>query len=383
MKTHRDGWLFTPTASWASCIGMLALGMLLAVYGPATESFKERFDLSDASVGVALGAQSAGAVAGTLVVQRILIKFGGRVAIGFSYCLVVVGAVVIAAAPSWTLLVCAALVTGFGLGGADSVTSQLFAVGHGMQGARRLTIAHAFFGAGTVMAPVTVALIGGGDPRVAFVLVVVLAVVPLIWLRGIPGSETVTAPVTGRRPSRRAVWVLLVFTMLFLTHFAVQSGIGSWEPTRLVDLGFEASTAGLATSGFWLAMVIGRVVAAPLTDRVALATIVSVSCVGLVVSVAVAFVPGTTIWAYIAAGFFIGPIFPCGLSWLQQSGATGAAAFSYVIAGAMVGAAIAPVLVGWFIDGAGSVALAPVLFVGTILVSASAFAARQALARPL
>ncbi|ADG98181.1 major facilitator superfamily MFS_1 [Segniliparus rotundus DSM 44985] len=371
--------LFTRAATAGACAAMVGVGALLAVYGPALPEWKAQFGLSDAAAGSGLALQSLGAVVGAVAVQPVLRRRGNRFALAASLSLVVVGSVVIALAPSWGLTLAGAVVAGLGLGGCDALVTQLFLIGHGERGPALVNIAHACFGIGTVAAPALVAVVGSGRYRWVFVGVGVICLVGLATLRGVrprptPG-ESARDAARSERLSGSALAVVGGFLVLYIAHFAVQSGIGSWEPVRLLDLGHSPAVAGLATSGYWLAMVIGRFLAAPLAHRVSAAALVIASAAGMTAAVALACYGPATVWAYLLAGLFIGPIFPNGLTWLAQTGYAHGPAFAYIVAAAMAGAVVCPPLLGALVGAHGAGALAPALLSGSVIAMSGALAA--------
>jgi MFS family permease len=174
-----------------------------------------------------------------------------------------------------------------------------------------------------------------------------------------------------RRGTRAGTVVVAAFLVLYIVHFGVQSGVGIWGPTRLLELGYSTATASLVISGYWMAMVIGRFAVAPIAARVPPSVLVTVSCVGTAVATGISLHEPVTPWAYVVAGAFIGPIFPNGLTWLARTGHAQGSAFAYVIAAAMAGAAIFPPLLGLIIGGFGAGALAPALTAMSVLAVAA------------
>ncbi|MCA0156015.1 MFS transporter [Tsukamurella sp. M9C] len=370
--------LFTRSATAGACVAMVGVGGLLAAYGPAIPELKDKFGLSDAAAGSGLAVQSVGAVVGVLAAQPVLRRRGNQFAVASSLLLIVVGSCLIAGAPTWSLTLTGAVIAGLGLGGCDALITQLFLIGHGERGPALVNVAHACFGIGTVVAPAVIAGIGAENYRLVFAGVAVLGLGAAVTMRGLaprptPADAAQSASPTAAAKAPRLVVVGVVggLLVLYIAHFAVQSSIGSWEPSRLLDLGHSATVGGLATSGYWLAMVIGRFAVAPIAHRVSPATVVIVSSVGMTVAVALAFYDPVTIWAYLLAGLFIGPIFPNGLNWLMTTGYAQGSTFAYVIAGAMAGAVFCPPLLGALIGVYGTGALAPTLLAGSLIAVAA------------
>lgn len=382
--------LFRRTAVVGCLLAMVAIGALTAAYGPSIPAFKAQQGIDDATAGAGLAMQSIGAVVGILLSQPLLRRRGNTVAVGASTLLVAVGSIAVAAAPSWPLVLASAVITGLGLGGCDVLITQLLIVGAGTSGPAMVNLAHACFGLGTAAAPALIAAVGAAHYRIVFAVIGLFALAGLTTLRGIspfPTPLELTSASTGSdaaRPRHRAVGAVVVlgFLTLYVTHFGAQSGIGSWEPTVLLGQSYSPANATLATSGFWIAMVLGRLVAAPLSRRISLPALVVGSCIGMTCAAAVALHDPAIPWAYALAGFFIGPIFPNGMTWMAASGHAHGNRFASVIAASMVGMAVAPIAVGAVITQHGSRAVAPsILVISAFALASSAVVATLTRAR--
>ncbi|OKI01367.1 MFS transporter [Streptomyces sp. CB02923] len=353
---------------------MVIIGGLLALYGPVVPALRDRFGLAESTAGLALAAQSLGAVVGVLGFHAIHRRIGNRALLTASYLTMLVGTVTFALCGVWPLMLAAAVVTGLGLGGVDFAISRLFLIGLGARGPAFLNVAHGCFGLGTVLAPAAIAVIGPEHYGAAFIALGLLSLIPLACVRGIqarptPAELAEAAPAPAHHAGgRRLAAVLLGFVAIYMLHFAVQSGIGNWEPTHLHALGHSMTTATVATSMYWLAMTVGRFLVAPLARRWSAPTIVTASCALMSVSILLVPVPGLAPWAYAAAGLCIGPIFPNGLNWLNRSAPASGNAMAYVIAAAMLGSVAFPPVLGAVIQSQGVGAL-PVTLAGLCLLT--------------
>ncbi|MGP0225152.1 MFS transporter [Paenarthrobacter sp. NCHU4564] len=376
--------VFTRGATIACCAAMAGLGLLWAAYGPAIPQLQKDFGIDEGMAGLPLAIQSAGSVLGALSVPLLLRRLGYRTIFRSAFLALAIGALTIGIVPAWAAVLTGAVVAGLGLGCCDTLVSQTFITGHGRRGAAMVNVAHGCFGLGTVLAPALLALLGTQQWPVMFLVVAGLMLVACTGLGGIsnqkePKGESVPGGGGPRGGVRVRIYVLTGFLVLYVAHFGVQSGIGTWEPTRLMDQGHAEFEATLATSGYWLAMVLGRVAAIPFTSRFRASSIVLTSSVGMSLAVLVAaVVPGATVWAYLVAGLMIGPIFPTGLTWLMTSGHARGETFSYVVASALAGSIVVPPLLGFLLQARGSDALAPtVLVVSAITVLATILTARR------
>ncbi|MFC8818840.1 hypothetical protein [Streptomyces rochei] len=127
-----------------------------------------------------------------------------------------------------------------------------------------------------------------------------------------PGARTVLLgayPTSTGALGRSLASVLTVFTALYVLHVGIEAGVGGWEPTHLETIGFSAGAAATATSVYWLMTTVGRFLVAPTVLRSSAQAIITVSCVGMAVSLVLAVVPALAPYAYAGVGLFIAPIF--------------------------------------------------------------------------
>ncbi|MEV7648235.1 MFS transporter [Arthrobacter sp. NPDC089319] len=373
--------LFSPWATTACCAAMTGLGLLWAAYGPAIPQLQEQFGIDKSVAGLPFAIQSACSVVGALSVQMVLRRFGYRAAFGGAFLALGIGALIIGTVPAWSAILTGAVLAGLGLGCCDTLVSQAFITGQGRRGAAMVNIAHGCFGVGTVLAPGLLAVLGAERWSLMFLVVACLMLFAVTGVKGIASwkePKTVHSMKVNRGTRPVQVWVIAGFLVLYIAHFGVQSGIGTWEPTRLMDQGHSEIQATLAVSGYWLAMVLGRVAAIPFTARFRPSSIVIVSSAGMTLALFVAVVvPDSAVWAYLLAGLMIGPIFPTGLTWLMTSGYARGGTFSYVVASALAGSIFLPPLLGILFQTHGSDALAPtVLAVSVVTVAATILVAR-------
>jgi len=165
---------------------------------------------------------------------------------------------------------------------------------------------------------------------------VAVALVPLV--AGISGR----LPFTSQGSAEKSVLLLAIFMIAFALYVGLETGIGGWMPSHLEAVGLQALTAATFTSGFWLALATGRLLAAlvPATvpERIIVITGSSVAAIALLV----ALIPGAAPFAYIAAGLASAPIFPTGIVWLAKLRPGDARATSWLFPASMVGGAVIP-----------------------------------------
>lgn len=296
-------------------VGFLLIGALQAVYGPAFDPIAARFGVGRGDVGLIASAHFLGTMAGVLLAGALLPRFGLRRLLRLGSALMVLGLAGVAFAPTWPLALLASLIGGLGFGH----VSVTFNVGGARLGERApvvLNLLNACFGLGSVLAPLLVALtLGLGTAAVApFLALGAVAAVLLAVSGRLPELPETTTAATGRAP----LVPLALFGLLFVLYVGVEAGVGAWMTTQLDDSGVAGAAAW--TSGFWLTVTVGRVLAAPIAARVPLPTLVTV-CAALssLALLTIRLVPVSAApFVYLVAGLAIAPIFATTLGWFGQ-----------------------------------------------------------------
>ncbi|KPI12096.1 major facilitator superfamily MFS_1 [Actinobacteria bacterium OK074] len=354
-----DAPVFNTTAVVASCVGFVLIGALQAFYGPSIPAFRKEFHLSPSAAGLGLSAHFIGGVAGVLLFDRLFGRLGNRQILGTSYLLMAVGAAGFALAPNWPVALAAALFAGLGFGGIDYGLNQLFAVGFGRRSTAMLNILNAHFGIGAILGPALIGVVGAKHYPAVFLAFAIANLPLLLCLKGVrdqapqPGTAADDGTDGGSVLARSLGSVLAVFVVLYVLHVGIEAGVGGWEPTHLETVGYGAGFAATATSVYWLMMTAGRFLVAPIALRFSAQAIITVSCAGMTVCLLLASVRGLAPYAYAGVGFFIAPIFPTGLPWLNRAAPRARRAGALVIAASMVGGVVAGPALGKAIEWSG------------------------------
>ena len=198
------------------------------------------------------------------------------------------------AAAYWVVVGCAVL---FGLSaGAIDAALNAYAVRH--FGPRRINLMHAAFGVGAATSPlvVTAAISAGRTWRWSYLAVMVIQLLLTVlfaattrrWSDAAAGAGAVPPP--RPRPTRprwspqpRAVAGLLVITV----EVGLESAVGLWAFIFLFDaMALSAATAGVVVSGYWAAIVLGRIGLGPVAERIGtwpvLATVTTIAVIAAV-----------------------------------------------------------------------------------------------------
>jgi MFS transporter, FHS family, glucose/mannose:H+ symporter len=350
------------------------MGIVGSAYGPLLEQLARRFDVSLAVAGQVLTTHFSGALVGVLVSMRVLQRVSSRTfMLGALTCLGV-GCASIALAPSWLAFLASVFVLGIGWGALDIGCNQLVAHSEGVNRTASLNALNGTFAVGAVAGPILVSTIGrthlallyGGAAAVA------IALWPLV--SGVSGR----LPFMPSRTAGSSVFLLAIFMFAFALYVGMEAGIGGWMPSHLESIGVQSVAAATLTSGFWLALAVGRLLAALVPAHVPESAIVITGSAVSAIALLSALIPAVAPVAFIVAGVAIAPIFPTGIVWLAKLRPGDARVTSWLFPASMVGGAIIPGGIGAVIARFGiGVAPAVLSLVAAGCVASFSLAARR------
>lgn len=383
-------------AAFAAALGALALaGAISASYGPLLRPVTDRFGVSLPVAGTLISINFAGGLAGTLAALAGFTRAPRRPIATFALGVLGLGCLSIAAARAWPTLAIGVFLTGVGFGATDFSLNQSGARS-GAGRAVRLTLLNAAFGTGAVLGPAIVGWLGLRALTVGFALAAcwawamaagVLGITTAPPARGGSGSGAADRPdpaahdaadyadggVEGaggadgdadgprwRRAGRPSRVVVLV-ALAFLLYVGCEASVAGWIPAHLVALGYPSRLATTVTSGFWAAMVVGRLVTVPLSRAVAASRIVLAACPLLTLALALTAVRTIAPACYVAAGFIAAPIWPIGLDWVVAKFPGYRSATSWALTAAFAGGIAGPAIVAGVVSIAGLHAVPAVL----------------------
>ena len=290
------------------------------------------------------------------------------------------GLLLTAVAPAYWVVVACAVLFGLSAGAVDAALNA-YAARH--FGPRRINLMHAAYGVGAATSPliITAAVSFGPGWRGGYLAVMILqgllavlfTVTARQWTTAAhiaqPGAApTRPTPASARsrwQPPRRAVAGVLVVAV----NTGLETVVALWGFVYLLEaVALSTGTAGLLMSGYWVALVIGRVVLGAATERIGIWPMLAVVTIGTVLATALVAtrLPVLAGVGVIVLGLAVAPIYP--LLILTTSERTASASVDRLVgfqAGAStVGAVTFTALVGLLME------IDIVLFGGSVLVLA-------------
>jgi MFS transporter, FHS family, glucose/mannose:H+ symporter len=359
--------------AFAASLGVfLLIGALDAAYGPLLRTISLRFDVSLPTSGTVLSVYFAGALAGVVGALMCLRRLSGRRVLIGALVTLAFGCAGIAASRHWLAFLGFVLLTGTGFGALDFTLNRLLAATESRHRVARLNTVNAAFGAGAVAGPFVVSTLKGGTLTYGFAAAAALACLLAAGQRGVRAPAP-PRPAGGRAPagelapagdSTRSLeatlgrGTLARLGLVYLCYVGTEAGTAGWIVAHLSAVGYSARLATAVTSGFWLAMTVGRLCAAPLSNVVALRHIVLGATALLALSLAVASIPVLAPAAYVVAGLAAAPIFPTGLAWAAETWPGDHRTASWALTASMLGGVVGPAIIAGAVS-ATSVTIVP------------------------
>lgn len=338
-----------------SCL-FFAMGAAQSMYGPIFPELRAMFGLDPADAGALASAHFVGAFAG-IALWSVGERRASRLVLTISAALLGLGALLVAVAPSFLLAQAGAAVLGMGYGSITLGIHRLFAVLHGERAPAMLNFVNAMFGASAIVGPLAVGMVAGAAKQYLFAGPALLALVSVPLALAGPsmpaqgqaaahGADHASGTAAGASRARMDRMAMAVFMALFLLYVATESSISAWETTYLLARGYSDTASASWSATFWVGLAAGRMLAVPLSLRLAPGRMV-VLCVGLTVA-ALLVTRGTGLEpaAFTAAGLAMAAIFPTSFAWLTRTFPAAGAVGGLAVGAAMVGGIAGPRLVG-------------------------------------
>jgi MFS transporter, FHS family, glucose/mannose:H+ symporter len=354
----------------------LLMGVLAASYGPLLEHLVRRFSISLPQAGSVFSAHFAGALVGVFVSMWGMERVSGRIAVWAALGSLGIGCAGVAVAPTWPAFLAGVFVIGLGFGSLDLGLNQLVAHSVGRRRSALLNALNSAYGFGSVAGPILISRLSQDHMTALYASAAALAVVLIPAVAGVQGHLPVAREsgiaAEAKARSRRGGALVAIFLVAFIFYVGVETGVGGWMPSHLESIGLRSLEAASITSGFWLALAVGRLLAAVIPDRWSPGLVVisgcAIACVALLVALSGPLAPT----AYIVAGFAIAPIFPTAIVWLAKLRPGDSRATSWLFPATMLGGGAIPPAIGIAIAWLG-IAWAPAILSAVAVITLAAF----------
>lgn len=348
--------------------------------GPSVSYLEDRLGQSTGVIGILFAVLAAANLLGALAGGRAITVIGGHRTIDIGLVGFVVGTALLALGRNFVVVAIGAAIIGAATGAVDAAANTMVVWVRPGRSGPSLNALHFMFGVGSLLAPLVTdrAIIWSGELWPAILVVAAFAAIALVLVSRHPAPHGAQHD-SDSRPlaSDRLVLIVAVF---FLLYVGAEVGFSGWIHTYAEEVGLDGSLPALATALFWAAFALGRLIAIPVSARIAPFRIVlfsaTLSIIGLVAMIAA----DGGVWAVWAGSAIYGlaaaPQYPTMIALVDRHLALSARSTSRIVGAAAIGGLIVPLSIGPLLDSVGAtsmpvvvgvvsaVALGWVIFVG-------------------
>jgi MFS transporter, FHS family, glucose/mannose:H+ symporter len=359
-----------------ACVMFFGLGLATAALGPFLPELATNTSSSLSEVGVIFTMLFLGALLSQLIAGPLMDRLGQRPVLLAGLVLISAGVLGISLSRSLRLTLACALVGGCGHGAIDVGGNVMIAEAYSARRVSALNLLNVFFGLGAVTGPaissLTLQIWSSAVPPLWLSILLLFLLIPFIYTSV---NARVSSPFRPHE-DRRAIYrvpVLWAFGLVLLIYVGAENGIGGWTTIyidRTTALGLDR--AALVTSGFWLTLTAGRMLAVLVGGQLASGRVLGLSLGGsLLGGVLLMLSTGNaplSIAAVLILGLFFGPIFPTvvAITTARFPGGPGQAASVVVVLGS-IGGMLLPWMQGTLLEKSGPFAAS--LFVAAATAS--------------
>lgn len=343
-----------------ACAIFLSLGIITAGLGPVLPELSANTGSTATAVGGVFTAIFLGALVSQLVSGELTDRFGQKLVLLGSLVILAIGTIGFTLCNSLWWMLAVTFFAGLGHGGVDLSTNVMVSRAFPEKNASYMNLLHFFFGLGAFIGPALISAAMNVD--IAGTRVLWMASLATLILAGFVASFRNPARQESEESDKAANGsvfrsaVLWLMGGMLLLYVGAENGIGGWATTYMnITTGMRIESAALVSSGFWGALMVGRLATAALASRFKQSQILAFNFISsLVFGLVFALTPGLkipSIAAIVAIGFFSGAVYPTVMSWLTTTFTRGTGkAASLAAAMGSIGGMLIPWVQGYLLE---------------------------------
>lgn len=336
---------------------------MLAAPGPTLDTLASQSGSTLGQIGILFTANGLGFVTGALLAGRLYSRAPGSRILAAALGIMAVATFVVPWLDSLVLIVGVFALIGIAIGMIDVGGNTLIVWLYRQEVPPYMNALHLFWGLGAFLAPLVIAQIAiiSGNAAASYWVFAALMVPVAVWLTQTPSPEM---PADAGPDSSSAVvrrhWVFVaLMAVLFFIHVGAELSFGGWifSYADAVGIGPE-TTARVLNSIFWGGLVVGRLIAIPVSLRVSPAMMIqldlALAAIGLGI---VAFLPDwpPALWIGTAMfGMSIASIFASCINFTERHMPVTSQTTAILLVGASLGSMTLPWLTGRLFEAGGS-----------------------------
>lgn len=349
-----------------ACVAFIVVGLGQLVVGAVLESMVQSYGINYGAGGQLIMHQFLGGMFGVMLAPLLSSKIGKKKLLLTALAIMTIAEAVYVSQPSWSVMLITGPFAGFGFGITEATVASFIIGAAGKDANVAMSRVEVSFGIGALFMPFVGAwLISIDQWVVAFAVVSVLAALTLLlWLIWWPSeldktasAQEVAAAAKERSAMSRSRLVMILSggALFFLVYVGFEMSFVHYLPSLLVqNNGIAESTAALAISVYWGAMVLGRLVSGHAADRWGSGMYMMVTCITCAILFAVfggvESVTGAFVIAFLT-GLAMSGMYSIALVFVNRAvpGLSEKTTSLMMVFGG-TGGAFMPKLTGWFLD---------------------------------
>lgn len=387
----------------------VALGLVTSTLGPTLPALAGQTGVKLDRISVLFTSHALGYLLGALLGGRLYDRMAAHPLLAAMLALMAVATALVPLIPSLWLLAAVWLLVGLAGGALDVGGNTLMVWVHGRGVGPYMNGLHFFFGVGSFLGPLVVALmlsLGAGAAQAYWPLALLLVPV-VVWLvpltsprapqdtgaadpKASPGAPRDGAPGAGGTRAPQGAVVALI-ALLLLLYVGAEAAFGGWiySYALALEVGSEAGAAYLA-SAFWGALTVGRLLAIPLAARYRPRTLLLADLLGCLASVGVILVwagpadraSAVALWlGTLGLGAAMASVFPTAITLAERRVRITGQVTGWFLAGSSLGAMSLPWIIGQLFTAVGPSATMWVIL-GDLAVALAVFAGLMWVSEP-
>jgi len=248
----------------SACAGIFVFGIVMAILGAILPSLFSKIQFNKSEAGNLFFYMNLAMLAVSVFFGPIVDRFGYKIFLMLSSLLVALSLILFNLASTYSFLILAAVLLGFGGGGLNGGSNALTSDLYPERRSAALNLLGIFFGFGALAIPFLIGMLLGSIGLNAILIVaMLLSLIPFLFFVLLRFPLAKQAQGFPLRQAAKVVGHPLLWLCGFLLFF--QSGneftIGGWTSTYLNEyFRLTPTTASLVLAGYWAAIMIGRLI---------------------------------------------------------------------------------------------------------------------------
>lgn len=256
----------------SACAGMFVFGIVMAILGAILPTLFSEIQLNKSEAGNLFLTMNLAMLVMSLLFGPVVDRFGFKIFLSLCSLCVASSFFLLTTARTFTIVLIAAIILGFGGGGLNGGTNALTSDIHPDRRATALNLLGIFFGFGALTIPFLIGAFlerAGLDPILFFATF--LGLVPFILFLIFPFPKPKHGQGFPLREAKNVIRHPLLWLCGLLLFF--QSGneftVGGWISTYLNEhFGLSPMTASFLLAGYWGAIMSGRLISSRVVKRI-------------------------------------------------------------------------------------------------------------------